>query len=230
MTRRIWLASVLLFVSACGSKSSSPTSPSTSTPAAAQTRIIALSGTMDFGNIQVGQSFTATLNIRNSGNAPLTISGMTGPSNYTSTFTSGTIAAGASQAATIRFAPTFAQTYNGTLTVNGDQTSGTNTIAVSGTGSLGGLPLFSKSGSGDTVFDLPKYGVLRVKVIGTYPQNSSNFIVKVDGRLLVNELLGTGWGATRYEGTLLTGVTSSSAGTIAITNSNGVSWSFEEVR
>jgi hypothetical protein len=35
---------------------------------------------------------------------------------------------------TIQFAPTAAQTYSGTLTVNGDQTSGTNTIAISGTG------------------------------------------------------------------------------------------------
>jgi hypothetical protein len=35
---------------------------------------------------------------------------------------------------TINFAPTAEQTYNGTLTINGDQTSGTNTIAISGTG------------------------------------------------------------------------------------------------
>jgi hypothetical protein len=89
---------------------------------------------MDFGNIQVGSTFPATLVISNTGNSPLTITGVTFPSNYTSTFTSGTIPAGGSQSATIRFSPTAPQTYNGTLTVNGDQTSGTNTVTISGTG------------------------------------------------------------------------------------------------
>ena len=52
----------------------------------------------------------------------------------TSSWTSGTIAPGASQAATIRFAPTEERTYSGTITVNADHTSGTNTMAISGTG------------------------------------------------------------------------------------------------
>lgn len=111
------------------SNTSSPTSP---TP----TRVIALSGNLAFGNVQVGNTATATLTITNSGNATLTVSGITGPSAgiYSATWTSGTIPVGGSQAVTIGFAPTAAQTYSGTLTVNGDQTSGTNTIAISGTG------------------------------------------------------------------------------------------------
>ena len=43
---------------------------------------------------------------------------------------SGTISAGASQSVSIRFAPTAAQSCTGVVTVNGDQTAGTNTIAV----------------------------------------------------------------------------------------------------
>jgi len=37
---------------------------------------------------------------------------------------------------TVFFKPTAATNYNGTLTVNGDQTSGTNSIAISGSGTL----------------------------------------------------------------------------------------------
>jgi len=65
---------------------------------------------------------------------------------YGTSFSSGTIAAGGSQPVTIQFAPTAAQSYSGTLTVNGDQTSGTNTISISGTGTLAGLPLFTVVG------------------------------------------------------------------------------------
>jgi hypothetical protein len=89
---------------------------------------------MAFGNIEVGATFTATLDIRNSGNSMLTVTGMTGPTGYTADWTNGTIAAGALRTVAIKFSPIAEQTYNGTLTVNGDHTSGTNTIAISGTG------------------------------------------------------------------------------------------------
>jgi hypothetical protein len=84
--------------------------------------------------------------------------------------------------------------------------------------------LWSHSGTGDTVFDMPTY-IRRVRITGTYTRNSSNFVVRVGGRLLVNELLGTGWNVTRYEGTLL-----AEGGVVAITNSSGVVWTFNEVR
>jgi hypothetical protein len=73
------------------------------------------------------------------------------------------------------------------------------------------------------VFDMPTY-VSRVRIIGEYKGYSSNFIVWVGGDLLVNELLGTGWGQTRYDGTLLT-----TGGVVQIEHSSGVSWSFTEV-
>jgi hypothetical protein len=50
---------------------------------------------------------------------------------------SGTISAGASQTVSVRFAPTAAQSCTGVVTVNGDQTSGTNTIAVNATAVAG---------------------------------------------------------------------------------------------
>jgi hypothetical protein len=118
---------ILLLISASACGGNSPTTTPTPT---ATTRIIGLSGNLAFGNVQVGNTATATLTITNSGNSTLTVSGMTGPSGYTASWTNGTIPAGGSQAATFQFAPTAAQTYSGTLTVNGDQTSGTNTIAI----------------------------------------------------------------------------------------------------
>ena len=72
---------------------------------------------MAFGNIMVGSSFDATLQIRNKGTGTLAITGMIGPSGYTADWTSGTIAAGASQAVTIRFSPLEEKTYNGTVIV-----------------------------------------------------------------------------------------------------------------
>ncbi|OQX12061.1 MAG: hypothetical protein BWK80_44140, partial [Desulfobacteraceae bacterium IS3] len=49
-------------------------------------------------------------------------------------WSSGTIAAGGSKSVTVTFKPTAVQTYSGTVTVNSDKTSGTNTIAISGAG------------------------------------------------------------------------------------------------
>lgn len=83
--------------------------------------------------------------------------------------------------------------------------------------------IWTKKGKGDTVFDMPTY-VSRVRITGTYMGYSSNFIVWVGGDLLVNELLGTGWGTTSYEGTHLT-----TGGVVEIEYSSGVSWSFTEV-
>lgn len=123
---------VVLTVACGGDGSSSPTSPTPTT-----TRIIGVSGNLAFGEVPVGSSRDATLTISNTGTATLTVSGIgtTGGfgSALTASWTSGTIAAGASQAVTIRFAPTEPGSYTGTLTVNGDQTSGTNTLPISAT-------------------------------------------------------------------------------------------------
>jgi hypothetical protein len=84
---------------------------------------------------------------------------------------------------------------------------------------------WSRTGAGDTVFDMPNY-FPRVRVIGIYNGFSSNFIVRLSGRLLVNELLGTFWTMPRYEGVLLT----NGGGVVEIVSSSGVSWSFAEER
>lgn len=86
------------------------------------------------------------------------------------------------------------------------------------------IALYARSGTGDTVFDMPTY-IARVRVQATYAGNSSNFVVYVAGRLLVNELLGRGWNMTAFDGTYLT-----SGGVTEIRLSSGVAWTFTEVR
>jgi hypothetical protein len=90
---------------------------------------------LTFGNVPVGQSSTSTLTITNTGNAVLTLTGLTAPGGvYTANPAGMTVAAGGSLPVTIQFAPVAAVNYGGTLTISGDQTSGTNTLPVSGTG------------------------------------------------------------------------------------------------
>jgi HYDIN/CFA65/VesB-like, Ig-like domain len=133
------VAVVSLLVTGCGGDSS-PTAPTPPASAASEpTRIISVTGNLAFGNVGMGQPKELTFTIANTGNSTLTVTGMTITSGlaavFASNFANGSaIAAGASQTVAVRFTPTAAQTYSGTVTVNGDHTSGTNTIAISGTG------------------------------------------------------------------------------------------------
>jgi outer membrane lipoprotein SlyB len=103
-----------------------------------------------------------------------------------------------------------------TVTVNGDTRFDTAIAPVP--------PPFSRSGVGNTVFDMPT-SVSRVRITGFYESCSSNFIIRIGGRLVVNELLGRCWDSTRYDGTHLT-----SGGVVEITNSSGVQWTFTQVQ
>ena len=109
---------------------SSPTAPS----APAQSREIRLEASLDFGDVPLGGSSERILRVYNNGNAPMTVTGITGPSGYTASWTNGTIQPGASEASTVRFAPTEERSYNGTVTVNANHTSGSNTMTISGKG------------------------------------------------------------------------------------------------
>jgi hypothetical protein len=134
---RIWqvrVASAVLaafITTACGGGSDSPTSPSptSSTP----TRVVAVSGNLAFGDVAVGTQRDLSMTITNTGTAALTVTslGIVGfGSQISASWTSGTIGAGATQPVTVRFTPTAAGSYSGTLTVRGDQTSGTDSLPM----------------------------------------------------------------------------------------------------
>lgn len=224
--RRLSVALCLLAL-ACGSNSpTTPSDPNPQTPTA--TRIIRiLGGPINFGGIEIGQSFVWNLQIANDGNSSLTVSGVNGPggqaAGLVSSVSAGTvIPAGAVIPWRITFAPNAIAQYNGNVTVSSDATSGTNTVAMT---AFGRGPTFVKTGVGDDVFDVPFY-VSRVRITGNYNQNSSNFVVRIGGRLVVNELLGTGWNQTAFAGNYL--LESTGAGTVTL--SSGVSWSITELR
>jgi hypothetical protein len=99
-----------------------------------ETRIIALSGDLNFGNVNINQTAQRTLTIRNTGNTDLIINNLTfSVTGFSGNF-SGTIAPNTSQNVTITFVPTAAGSFSGTITVNANQTAGTNTINFSGVG------------------------------------------------------------------------------------------------
>jgi sulfatase modifying factor 1 len=99
----------------------------------ASTRVIALSGDLNFGDVTVGQRASRTLEIQNTGNSPLRVNNISYPSGFSGAW-SGTIAAGSSQNVSVTFSPTAEQNYGGNLTVDSDATGGTNTRTVSGKG------------------------------------------------------------------------------------------------
>jgi hypothetical protein len=123
---------------ACTSGSATgPSSNNNSNNNAPPSRVVSVTGNLAFGEVLLGSFRDATMTIANSGNAPLAVSGLsvTGglASHITASWTSGTIAAGGSQAVNVRFAPTAAGSFSGTMVVNTDSTSGANSVAISGT-------------------------------------------------------------------------------------------------
>jgi len=95
--------------------------------------VISLSGNMDFGSVEVGQNATRTLVIENTGGADFSVSSITNPNGFTSSY-SGTVTAGNSVSVTVTFAPTQDQNYNGKLIVNADNDSGIDEINCFGNG------------------------------------------------------------------------------------------------
>jgi hypothetical protein len=144
----------------CGG-SDSPSAPS-STPAAA-TKIIALNGTLAFGDVPIGSQSTISITISNSGTTNLTISGFSfagsgsGASQFSVSASSFTVAAGGSGVFSVTFKPIVAGSFTGTFAVSGDQTSGSNSLPVSANGLAPALALYSMTG---TVTDGTSHGIL----------------------------------------------------------------------
>lgn len=84
--------------------------------------------------------------------------------------------------------------------------------------------LWTRAGSGDTVFDMPTY-INRVHIHGHWNgNNTSNFAVQIAGRLVVNVTL-RDMPNHDFDGTYVT-----SGGVVQITISSQIAWSFAEVR
>lgn len=196
---------ILLSLAACGGgNSSAPTAPTPTTPI-----VVSLSGSVSSstGGLLSGALVTVTDGLNAGRSANTSNSGAYRIDNLTAANANVSAEANGHQS-----------------TVKGVYINGTNTLNF--TLIPNPLPLFTKTGTGDSVFDMPT-SVRRIHIVGTYTGYCSNFIVHIGSQYAVNEIIGTctiGIG-TRYDGTLLT-----LGGVVSITNSSGVSWSFEEVR
>jgi carboxypeptidase family protein len=202
MKRLLPILTLALGLSACGG-GSSPTAPAPVTPTPTT---FTLSGTV-----------TSSQNGAGISGASVKIGDSTNAGRSTTTDGSGHYSlAGLSRAGfTVNFtAVNFFDTSAG-VTLSDNQTLSAQ---------MAPTPLFTASGSGDNVFSIPT-SVRTVRITGDYPGRTSNFIVKIGGSLVVNELVGTDWGQPHFAGTYLT-----TGGTVQITNSSGVTWSFTEVR
>ncbi|OQX02381.1 MAG: hypothetical protein BWK80_58005, partial [Desulfobacteraceae bacterium IS3] len=133
------------------------------TGTAVPTKIIALSGDLSFGSVSVGATGQKSFTIQNTGNSALTVSSISYPTGFTGNWNSGTVAAGGSQAVTVTFAPTAAQSYTGSVTVSSDKTGGTNTLAISGTGTAVTADTRIINLTGDLSFSIVEPGKTKTK-------------------------------------------------------------------
>ena len=128
------------------------------------TRVITLIGNLAFGNVAVGSSAQRTLGMTNRGNTTLTVSNISYPNGFSGNW-SGTIDAGGLQSIAVSFSPTSSNSYGGSVTVNSDKTSGVNTIAASGTGTITTTRVISVSGNlafGDVLVDSSAQNLLTI--------------------------------------------------------------------
>jgi hypothetical protein len=135
MKRSFLLCITLSVLTAACSKGSSPTSP---TPAAA-TRSIRLGGDLNFGEVTINRDpKDGVLTVSNDGNGVLQIDRMSGPCIGRGfgplSPTAFSVAPGETLSVGFRFAPTIPSNCSGEIIVFGNQTSGTNTIAVTARG------------------------------------------------------------------------------------------------
>jgi Carboxypeptidase regulatory-like domain len=196
-------AYALLFAS-CGGGNQSPTAPSTTTPPAPPATVTLTGTVTDLGGAKLAGATVHIDDGQNAGRQTTT----DGNGNY-------------------RFDALMASNGNVTASADGYDHATTGTY-INGTNTINfklrtTVP-WSQKGVGNTVFDMPTY-ITRVHVIGDYGGYSSNFVIYVGGRLIVNELVGVAWKQTHHEGTYLV-----PGGVVQITDSSGVSWSMVEER
>jgi hypothetical protein len=102
---------------------------------------VKLSGTtLPFGTVPVTQSLTKKMTVKNVGTTAVALTsisiGGTNAGDFSQTNTCGTsIAAGASCSISVKFSPTATGSRTAVLTLTDDDASGSQTVALSGTGS-----------------------------------------------------------------------------------------------
>lgn len=91
-------------------------------------------------------------------------------------------------------------------------------------GSATSVGAFSKSGTGNAVFDIPA-SVKKIHIQGASTGTDTDFVVSIDGVLVVSAAIGPTKTPSSYDGVQVL----FAGGTVQITQSSGVTWKFTEI-
>jgi len=97
-------------------------------------RVPRFSGHLDFGEVATNTTATRIIEVWNDGNQPLSVTNVMVPAGFSVTQQVFSVPAGDAVPLTVRFAPEELTTYSGLLTLGCIATSGTVSLAISGTG------------------------------------------------------------------------------------------------
>lgn len=100
----------------------------------AETRVLALAGSLAFGNVMTNRTAQRSLTVSNTGNRALEVTDIQTPAGFTAATNRLTLAPGASRSVAFTFAPTKIQAYTGVVTFVSDKTAGPDGVACSGAG------------------------------------------------------------------------------------------------
>lgn len=134
---------------------------------------ISLSGNLNFGSAEIGQSIQRNLTISNSGDESFQVNSINFPySVFSSNFSPGNLNSGQSMTVQITFTPVSIQSYNGVLTVSSTADSGNNTTNIIANGVDNGSSFSEISISGNTSFgdveiNTSEQRVLTISNLGT---------------------------------------------------------------
>jgi hypothetical protein len=211
--RRAASCLVLLVTVACGSSPTTPT-PTPTPPAAPTVSTVAVTATGCTNGSTCAVASTLQL-------------------SAVATLSNGTTQSVTTQAQWTSTNPSVAEvSASGVVTA---RNTGSADVTAVYQGKTGGVtisvpPPFSQSGSGDNVFTIPST-VTRIRIDATYTGSCQNFIVRISTQptSLVNVIIGTCSVAdTRspFTGTYAI----NNGGTVTITNSTGINWTFTQLR
>ncbi|MBT34196.1 MAG: hypothetical protein CMO01_31415, partial [Thalassobius sp.] len=95
-----------------------------------ETKILSVASSLEFGEVNAGESITKTLTLSNSGNSDLTISEITSTNGVFSSSFSGVIATGESVDVEVSFLSDEAGEFSSELTIVSDKTEGNSTVIL----------------------------------------------------------------------------------------------------
>lgn len=114
------------------------------------TKEIDVTGSLNFGNVAVGQQAVKSFKIRNRGLENLTVSSISIPNGYSLDWTNGVIQPNNEITVSITFSPQTIGSYNGTVNVNSDAQIGNNSISITGSSGNSNVLQFTDSRDGQT--------------------------------------------------------------------------------